>query len=250
MSSLHSCTARLRGQGEQGRLVYAPVKQFSGIGSGSIESLKWLALIVMLGEHWMRYVVGELPPWVYACGRVVFPLFVLSFALGLRAAPSPKLRAVLVRMLAWAVIAQATLQFVDGPERQLNVLFSFALGLAAAWGFEQARSPFLLALGLTGIAVAAIWCEFGPVGVALTAATIALARADDTPAAGWVIVAGLLAALVVPNGNYWALAAVPVAWVVWRFGIRVPRIRGAFYWAYALQFPVLAAAKRLIDSSA
>jgi hypothetical protein len=84
------------------------------------------------------------------------------------------------------------------------------------------------------------------VGVAFVAATIVFARAADPPAAAWVVVAGLLAALAVPNGNHWAIAAVPVAWLVWRFGIRMPRIRGAFYWAYTLQFPVFAAARLMM----
>jgi hypothetical protein len=59
----------------------------------------------------------------------------------------------------------------------------------------------------------------------------------------WLAVAGLLVTLAVPNGNHFALAAVPVALIVWRLGIRVPRVRGAFYWAYALQFPVFAGAR-------
>src|SRR5262245_4295377 len=194
--------------------------------------------MLMLGEHWMRYVVGSRPPWVYACGRVVFPLFAFALALGIRTLTAPKLRAVMVRMLVWAIIAQVLLQLVDAPARQLNVLFTFALGLAAAWGFESVRSPFLLALCLGALAVVGVWCEFGVVGVALVAATVALARAEDPPVAAWVVVAGLLALLAVPNGNYWALMAVPVAWLVWRLGIRVPRVRGVFYWTYALQFPV------------
>jgi hypothetical protein len=222
------------------------VTRFPGIGSGTIETLKWLALILMVGEHWMRHVVGSLPPWVYACGRLVFPLFVFSLALGLRSLPLHKLRSVTLRMFAWAIVAQATLQFVDAPERQLNVLFTFAFGLAIVFGFESLRSPFVQALGLGAVAVAAIWCEFGPVGVAFVAATIVFARAADPPAAAWVVVAGLLAALAVPNGNHWAIAAVPVAWLVWRFGIRMPRIRGAFYWAYTLQFPVFAAARLMM----
>jgi hypothetical protein len=223
------------------------VTRFPGIGSGTIESLKWLALILMVGEHWMRHVVGSLPPWIYAGGRLVFPLFVFSLALGLRSLPLPRIRMVTVRMFAWAIVAQATLQFVDAPERQLNVLFTFAIGLATVLGFETLRSPFLLALGLGAVAVAAIRCEFGPVGVAFASATIAVARAEDPPTAAWFVVAGLLAALAVPNGNHWALAAVPVAWLVWRLGIRVPRIRGAFYWAYALQFPAFAAARLVIS---
>jgi hypothetical protein len=219
--------------------------RLSGIHSGTIESLKWLALIAMLAEHWMRHVVGEVPGWVYQCARVAFPLFVIALALGLRTQSRARLRAVMLRMLAWAVLAQATLQCVDAPEGRLNVLFTFALGLGLVAAFEAERhpSPFVLALALAAAGTAALWCEFGVVGVAFVAAAVAIARADGPPAAAWLAVAGLLAALAVPNGNHFALAAVPVALIVWRLGIRLPRVRGAFYWAYMLQFPVFAGAR-------
>lgn len=208
-----------------------------------IETLKWLALLVMLAEHWMRYVVGELPTWVYDCGRVVFPLFVLSLALGLRSQPCEKLRAVLVRMVAWAVVAQVTIQFVDAPTGQLNVLFTFSLGLAAAYGLGCMTPSFGLALGLCAIGAVATQCEFGVAGVAFVTAAVAIARAKELPPAAYLVVLGTLVALAVPNGNHYALAAAPVAVLVWILRIRLPRLRGAFYWAYALQFPALAGAR-------
>lgn len=170
------------------------------VGRGVIKSLKWLALGIMFVEHWMRYVVGDTPEWIFRTGRVVFPLFVFALALALRSQSCSKLLKVIVRMFAWAIVAQATLQLVDAPEGQLNVLFTFA-------------------------------------------GAIALARAGDPPAIVWLAVTGLLAALAIPNGNQYALAAVPVALLVWRLGIGPPRVRGAFYWAYALQFPVFAVAR-------
>lgn len=213
------------------------------VGSGVIESLKWLALAVMLAEHWMRYVAGAVPEWLFRCGRIVFPLFVFSFSMALGSQPCSKLPKVMARMFAWAVVAQAALQFVDAPERQLHVLFTFGLGLGAAYGLGCSRPSLLVALALLGIGVAARWCEFGFVGVAFVAGTIALVRAQDPPAVAWLGVAGLLAALAIPNGNHFAWAAVPIAAIAWRLGAGPPRVRGAFYWAYALQFPVYAAAR-------
>lgn len=216
------------------------------VGSGVIESLKWLALCLMFAEHWMRYVVGETPEWIFRTGRVVFPLFVFAFAMALRSQPCSKLLKVIVRMFAWAIVAQATLQLVDAPEGQLNVLFTFGLGLTAAYGLGCARPSFGLAIALCAIGVGAHWCEFGIVGVAFVAGAIALARAENPPVIAWLAVAALLAALAIPNGNHFALAAVPVALTVWRLGMGPPRVRGVFYWAYALQFPVFAVARLML----
>ena len=200
----------------------------------------------MLAEHWMRYVVGDLPAWLFACGRLAFPLFAFAVALGLRAQPCPKLVSVLFRMLVWAAVAQATIQLVDAPEDRLNVLFTFAFGLAAAHAVSCISSPLLVAVLLGAIGIVSLWCEFGLVGVAFVAACVALARAGDRPLAAWVALLVLLALLAVPNGNHFALAAVPLTLLVAWLPIRVPRLRGAFYWAYALQYPVYAAARALL----
>ncbi len=211
-----------------------------------IESLKWLGLAAMLAEHWMRFVVGMVPPWVYNCGRLAFPLFVFALALGLRSQGCPKLRTVLLRMFAWALVAQATIQLVDAPAYRLNVLFTLGLGVLVAYGLGCLGASLRAALLLCAVTLAAPWCEFGIVGVAFVAATVAVARAEDPPRAVWLVVAALLAALAVPNGNFYALVAVPVALVVWRLGLRVPRIRHAFYVVYAGQFVVFAGAQWLL----
>lgn len=225
----------------------ASVQRALGDGSALIEPLKWLALLFMLAEHWMRYVAGDLPPWLFACGRLAFPLFAFALALGLRGQSCSKLLRVLPRMLVWAAVAQVTIQFVDAPEDRLNVLFTFAFGLAAAYGVACIGSPLLVAILLGAIGSVSLWCEFGLVGVAFVAACVALARAGDRPAAAWIAVLVLLALLAVPNGNHFALAAVPLTFLVARLPVRVPRLRGAFYWAYALQFPVYAGARALLQ---
>jgi hypothetical protein len=199
--------------------------------------------MTMLAEHWMRYVAGELPPGIFALGRLAFPLFVFALALGLRAQPLPKLAAVMLRLFLWAVVAQAMLLFVDAPSLQLNVLFTFTFGVAAACALGSGRSPLAAAVALCAIGAVSTRCEFGPAGVAFVAGSVALARAQDRPLVAWLVVAGLLAALAVPNGNHWALAAVPVALALAALPIRIPRVRGVFYRMYALQFPIYAIAE-------
>ena len=222
------------------------MKEDPGIGLRLIEPLKWLALLLMLAEHWMRYVAGDLPPWLFNAGRLVLPLFTFALALGLRAQPCSGLARILVRMLAWAVIAQATLQFVDAPDDRLNVLFTFALGVAAAYSFSCFRNFPLVTLVLCAIGALSWWCEFGPIGVAFVAGCVTLARAGDRPVAAWIAVLALLALLAIPNGNHYALAALPLTLLLAGLPLRVPRLRGAFYWAYALQFPAYAAARMVL----
>jgi TraX protein len=222
------------------------IRGLDGHGSGTIESFKWLGLIVMFAEHWMRYVVGELPEWLYLCGRVAFPLFVSALALGLRRLPDARLQLVALRLCLWALVAQASLQLVDAPEGQLNVLFTLGLGVAVVLGFERIRSPFVLALVLCAAGAVALWCEFGIIGTALVAAAVALTREEDPSALAWIAVGGLLAALALPNRNHFALAAIPIGVLVWWLGFEVPRVRRIFYWAYALQFPVYAGARLLL----
>jgi hypothetical protein len=212
-----------------------------------IELLKWVALLAMLAEHWMRYVAGELPPWLFAVGRLAFPLFVFALAIGLRGQPLPKLAAVMLRLFLWGVVAQAALQLVDAPRLQLNVLFTFTLGVAAAYALGSGRSSLAVAIALCAVGAVSLRAEFGPIGVAFVAGCVTLARAQDRPAAAWLVVAGLLAALAVPNGNHWALAAVPVAVLPAVLPVRLPRVRGIFYRLYALQFPVYAVAEGLLN---
>lgn len=213
------------------------------IPTGRIEALKWVGLVLMLAEHGMRYVVGDLPPWLYQCGRLAFPLFVFSLALGLHRQVPARLRPVLLRMFGWALVAQAAMWFVEDPPGRLNVLFTFAMGLTAAGCVQRVRSQMLLSLALLAIAVVANWCEFGPVGVAFVGGAVLLAQADDPPVAAWVAVGGLLTALALPNDSHFALAAVPIAVLILLAGPELPRVRGAFYRLYVLQFPVFALAR-------
>src|SRR3954465_7547732 len=42
---------------------------------GSLEALKWFALVLMTGDHINGYLLGWAHPWVFNAARVVMPVF-------------------------------------------------------------------------------------------------------------------------------------------------------------------------------
>lgn len=68
------------------------------ISSGTLEGLKWLALILMVLDHVNKYLFAERLPIIFGLGRVVLPLF--GFVLGYNLArPDALSRGVHCRMM-------------------------------------------------------------------------------------------------------------------------------------------------------
>jgi len=53
------------------------------IADDTLEALKWLALLLMTGDHVNKYLVNGTLPWLFNAGRVTLPLFVFVIALHL-----------------------------------------------------------------------------------------------------------------------------------------------------------------------
>lgn len=216
------------------------------VESGHLEAVKWLAVLLMLQEHAFRYALDAVPVWSYLLGRLVFPLFVFAFAYGLAAAPWAKIRSILVRMFAWAAVAQLACLLVELPEPRLNVLFTFAFGLLAVHAIACGGSFWRSAALLGPVLLLGQACEFGLIGVGFVFSVVWLSRAEWRSRPGWLLAGFFLLALAIPNGSSFALLAVPVLWLLIRADYRMPRIRGAFYWLYAGQFPVFAAIRAVL----
>jgi hypothetical protein len=54
------------------------------LANGSLEALKWLALLLMLGDHVNKYLLHDAVPVLFDAGRLVMPIFavVLGYNLG------------------------------------------------------------------------------------------------------------------------------------------------------------------------
>lgn len=202
----------------------------AGLSYGHLEALKWFAVACMLQEHFFRFVVGTLPQWSYAIGRMTFPLF--GFALVLSIVYGAPWRRLLPRLLLWAVIAQLA-QLLVRPFLPLSVLFTLAAGAAAIYVARDTRG--LSRWGVVAlVSLATVLCEFGGYGVlAMVAAFYGVKRRDG------VLLFLAMCLVCASNGDLWAWAAVVWLGLVEWLDLQFPRVRHVFYRIYALQFPVL-----------
>ena len=200
--------------------------------SGGRELLKWLALVLMTGDHAAKVLAGGYLPVFSEAGRVAFPVFalVMAYNLATGADAGKSMR----RLALWGVIAQPVHALAFGSALPLNVLLSFALAAACVLSVQR-RHWLLLALLAGPLALLVDYAWPGQLLVL----------------AGWwffikptfyrsLLVVSALLSLCVWNGNGWALLAVPVMMLA-NVSLNLPRTRWAFYGYYVGHLALLAA---------
>lgn len=193
--------------------------------SGGRELLKWLAVVLMTGDHVIKIFDLGYVPVVSELGRVAFPVFALVMAYNL-AEPGADIGKSVRRLATWAVIAQPVYVLAFGLLLPLNVLASFALAASVVWAIRERRWWVVAAVaGPLPLLVDYQWA-----GIAVVVAGYALRRLHCSPAS---ICVQLLAIglLCLYNGNGWALLALPVI-ALGHLPVKVPRTRWAFYGYY------------------
>lgn len=223
------------------------------LADGTVEALKWLALLLMTCDHANTYLFAREHPWMYALGRLAFPLFAVVLAYNL-ARPDAFARGAHARGLKKLLIfgALATPPFllagIDAGVAlygwwPLNILFLFAAATACAWLIERGG-----ALGWSGAAFVFLigggLAEFSWPGLAFTLAIWWYCKRASWPAA--VIALICWVGLYVVNANFWALAALPLVLTAPWWRLRVPRLRWAFYVYYPVHLSVLWAIQQTI----
>ncbi|MRI42297.1 conjugal transfer protein [Stenotrophomonas sp. MH181796] len=106
--------------------------------SGARELLKWLAVILMTGDHVAKVIYGGYMPGLSEAGRVAFPLFALVMAYNL-AQPGADVVKSVRRLAMWGAIAQPVHALAFGYWLPLNILLTFALCAAAVYAASQRR---------------------------------------------------------------------------------------------------------------
>ena len=104
--------------------------------SSARELLKWLAVILMTGDHVAKVICGGYVPGLSEAGRVAFPLFALVMAYNL-AQPGADVIKSVRRLALWGVIAQPVHALTFGYWLPLNILLTFALCAAAVYAAGQ-----------------------------------------------------------------------------------------------------------------
>ncbi|HDS0947718.1 TPA: conjugal transfer protein [Stenotrophomonas maltophilia] len=206
------------------------------LGSGARELLKWLALVMMTGDHVAKVVFGGYLPVASELGRVAFPLFALVMACNL-AQPGADLGKSIRRLLFWGVIAQPVHALAFGGWLPVNILLSFVVAALVILALERQRAWLLLLAG----GVLPAFVDYQWIGVAV----VVLGWIGFRRRLWWLPLLGL-AALCWHNGNGWALLSVPVLLAVGRVRWTVPRWRWAFYVYYVGHLALLAAYAQLL----
>ncbi|MGQ3054517.1 MAG: TraX family protein [Roseateles sp.] len=212
------------------------------VADGTLEALKWSALVLMTGDHVNKYLLGDRVHLLFILGRLVMPIFAFVLAYNL-ARPgvleAGAARRTAVRLLAVGVLstpAFLALNTLLAGWWPLNIMFMLLVAVLAIALLHRGG-----AIGIAGAAfVAAIGgssVEFWWPAVLLCVGFWLYARRPG--ASALVLIVASCAALWVINRNHWALAALPLVLLADKVTLRVPRIRWAFYAFYPLHLSVI-----------
>ena len=220
----------------------APATAWS-ISDGSLEALKWVGLALMTGDHVNKYLLLDASPTLYALGRMVMPLFgfVLMANLARRGAFQAGMHLRVMRRLAvFALLATPAFVRLVGwwP---LNILVTLGLATLIVWILERggavARVAALIAFLIGGALVEFWWpallCCLGAWGFAR--------RPDGVTLLLWALAT---ASLAIVNGNFSALAALPLILGARHVDIPLRRCRWVFYAYYPAHLSLIAVVLR------
>ncbi len=208
--------------------------------SAATETLKWIALVLMTGDHVNKYLLAGSVAGLYAAGRVALPLFVGVLAFNLsRSGCDASARVRMMKRLALAAAA-ATLPYtalgggdLAGGWWPLNVLFTMLVITLTVHGIEQ-RTVHGVVLAVIAFLAGGALVEFWWPGVMLGLAAWWWFKHPNHRMSATALLALSAAGLCAINGNAWAFVALPLA-AATLAAERSPaprRIRGFFYAYY------------------
>jgi hypothetical protein len=219
------------------------------IPDGTVEALKWLAVVLMTLDHVNKYLLGDALPWVFAIGRMAMPIFgfVLAYNLARPGALASGLYLrTLKRLLISGLVAAPFSMALGGLLAgwwPLNIMFTLAAATGVAHLADRGgawRRCAAVALFVLGGSMVEFWW-FAIVFI------LGVWRYFKIGSRGALIAAcAALAALFLINNNLWALAAVPIMLAAPSVDLQVPRLRYFFYVYYPGHLAVLLTIAKLL----
>lgn len=212
------------------------------VSNGTIEALKWLALLLMTFDHVNKYLFAEKLSGMFELGRIAMPLFAFVLAYNL-ARPGALQNGSFIRIMKRQAmfglaatpffIALGGLAFGWWP---LNIMFMLLVATAVLYLVEQGGRVNMLAAVVLFLAGGA-FVEFWWFALAFCMAAYWYCKTTSKSA----LMVWLLAAvsLYVVNRNLWALAAMPLILAAPLIDVKMPRFRHVFYAYYPAHLAIL-----------
>lgn len=215
--------------------VYAPKLVLE---NGSVEALKWLALVSMTIDHINHFLFNMQVPVMSELGRIAMPLFgfVLAHNLARPDALQKRIHVRTMRRLFIFGLLAAPFFIALKGWLPLNIMFTLLLATYMIYLIEKGDLPShmlcLIAFTICGAFVDYAW--FAP------AYCLAAWWFCKSPSlAGGLLWFGMTALLWVANLNYWACVALPIILLASYIKIEVPRLRYVFYAYYPVHLALL-----------
>lgn len=212
------------------------------VADGSIEALKWLALLLMTGDHVNKYLLNGANPLLFDAGRMALPIF--CFVLAYNLARSDTLQRgiytrTMKRLTFFGLAATPAFLALGGLWAgwwPLNVMFTLLAASAVLFLIHQGSRMNVIA-AVTVFLVAGTLVEFWWPALSICLAVWWYCRKPSLIALALLIAS--CAALWFINGNFWALVAIPFVALAAQINLQVPRIKWLFYFYYPIHLSVL-----------
>lgn len=214
------------------------------VSSGSVETMKWLALVVMVVDHINKYLLSNDFPLLFAVGRVSMPLFAFVLAYNLSrpdALSSGRYQRVLTRLAIFGLLAAPTYYALGGaPIFVMNIMFMLAVGVLVLWLCDEGGASNYALAAITFIVASAL-VEYWWLGVMVMISAWAFFRKNTVFRFLCVVLS--LVTLAVINQNFYALFAIPIFYLGTFIKWEVKRSKYTFYWFYPVHLTAIFAIK-------
>ncbi len=211
------------------------------IASGTIEAVKWLALLSMTIDHINRFFFNVRIYPAYCAGRLAMPLFafILAYNFARPEALTNGLHSkVLLRLFLFGLLATPgymAMRHLSQPY-PLNIMFMLGVAVAIFYYLEkESEAERLIAFFV--FLIGGFFVEYDWVGIFFCFAAWSYCKKPSSLALiGWLIAYLLLDFI---NNNHWALLSIPIIYLATKVDLKIPRIPYLFYIYYPLHLSIL-----------
>ena len=219
--------------------AHTPALRAWALADGSLEALKWVALVLMAGDHVNKYLLVESSATLYALGRMVMPVFGFALMFNLArpgALPSGLHLRVMKRLTIVGALSTPAFVYLVGwwP---LNILFTLLVSTLVVYLLERGgrlRRSLAVVAFIVGGALVEFWW---PALLSCLGAWAFVRKPTAGRLAFWVLGT---ASLSIVNGNFAALAALPLIGGASKVDFPLRRNRWFFYAFYPAHLTLLA----------